>query len=219
MNKYKAVLFDCDGTVSDSRPGIFNSIYYAIDKKGIAPVPEEQLQYFLGPPLYLSFAHIFGVSEDMAVELTDTYREYYNGKGVFETTPYEGIEDVLASLKEAGIRTAIVSSKPVEFLEMVIPHLGLSEYFDFIVGPPMDNHNASKEILVRTALELLELEPSEEIAMVGDRRFDIEAAGKTGVTGIGITYGYGTEEELRNAGADIIAKSTSELKKYLLTKT
>lgn len=218
MSEFKAVLFDCDGTVSDSRPGIFNSINYAITKNGIEPVSDGELQYFLGPPLYHSFAHIFGVSEEVAEELTETYREYYNSKGVFETTPYEGIIDVLAGLKENGLKTAIVSSKPVEFLEMVIPHLGLSEYFDVIIGPEMNNHNSSKERLVKRALECLQLEASKDIAMVGDRHFDMEAAVKTGVTGVGITYGYGTKEELQIAGADAIVESTSELKKYLLTK-
>lgn len=210
----RAVLFDWDGTVADTRPGIFNSVRYAIGQYGIADKPDDELRYFIGPPLYDGFEHVFGVSPELANELTDTYRVYYRDKGIFECNVYEGVGDLLRELHDAGVKTAVVSSKPKEFLDRLVEHFGLAEHLDAVVGPAMDNHNSNKTVLVNQALKELMLLPS-TVAMIGDRHFDMEGAKAAGVNAVGVLYGYGTEEELCKAGADAICDQVADLRGFL----
>ena len=211
----RAVLFDWDGTVADTRPGIFNSVRYAIGQYGIADKPDDELRYFIGPPLYDGFEHVFGVSPELANELTDTYRVYYLDKGIFECNVYEGVGDLLRELHDAGVKTAVVSSKPKEFLDRLVEHFGLADHLDAVVGPAMDNHNSNKTVLVNQALKELMLLPS-TVAMIGDRHFDMEGAKAAGVNAVGVLYGYGTEEELCKAGADAICDQVADLRGFLL---
>lgn len=211
----RAVLFDWDGTVADTRPGIFNSVRYAIGQYGIADRPDDELRYFIGPPLYDGFEHVFGVSPELANELTDTYRVYYRDKGIFECNVYDGVGDLLRELHDAGIKTAVVSSKPKEFLDRLVEHFGLAEHLDAVVGPAMDNHNSNKTVLVNQALKELMLLPS-TVAMIGDRHFDMEGAKAAGVNAVGVLYGYGTEEELCAAGADAVCEQVADLRGFLL---
>ncbi|MBQ3050420.1 MAG: HAD hydrolase-like protein [Clostridia bacterium] len=211
----RAVLFDWDGTVADTRPGIFNSVRYAIGQYGIADKPDDELRYFIGPPLYDGFEHVFGVSPELANELTDTYRVYYRDKGIFECNVYEGVGDLLRELHDAGVKTAVVSSKPKEFLDRLVEHFGLAEHLDAVVGPAMDNHNSNKTVLVNQALKELMLLPS-TVAMIGDRHFDMEGAKAAGVNAVGVLYGYGTEKELCKAGADAICDQVADLRGFLL---
>ena len=211
----RAVLFDWDGTVADTRPGIFNSVRYAIGQYGIADKPDDELRYFIGPPLYDGFEHVFGVSPELANELTDTYRVYYRDKGIFECNVYDGVGDLLRELHDAGVKTAVVSSKPKEFLDRLVEHFGLAEHLDAVVGPAMDNHNSNKTVLVNQALKELML-LSSTVAMIGDRHFDMEGAKAAGVNAVGVLYGYGTEEELCKAGADAICDQVADLRGFLL---
>lgn len=213
----RAVLFDWDGTVADTRPGIFNSVRYAIGQYGIADKPDDELRYFIGPPLYDGFEHVFGVSPELANELTDTYRVYYRDKGIFECNVYDGVGDLLRELHDAGVKTAVVSSKPKEFLDRLVEHFGLAEHLDAVVGPAMDNHNSNKTVLVNQALKELMLLPS-TVAMIGDRHFDMEGAKAAGVNAVGVLYGYGTEEELCKAGADAICDQVADLRGFLLQR-
>jgi phosphoglycolate phosphatase len=211
----RAVLFDWDGTVADTRPGIFNSVRYAIGQYGIADKPDDELRYFIGPPLYDGFEHVFGVSPELANELTDTYRVYYRDKGIFECNVYDGVGDLLRELHDASVKTAVVSSKPKEFLDRLVEHFGLAEHLDAVVGPAMDNHNSNKTVLVNQALKELMLLPS-TVAMIGDRHFDMEGAKAAGVNAVGVLYGYGTEEELCAAGADAVCEQVADLRGFLL---
>ena len=213
----RAVLFDWDGTVADTRPGIFNSVRYAIGQYGIADKPDDELRYFIGPPLYDGFEHVFGVSPELANELTDTYRVYYRDKGIFECNVYEGVGDLLRKLHDAGVKTAVVSSKPKEYLDRLVEHFGLADHLDAVVGPAMDNHNSNKTVLVNQALKELMLLPS-TVAMIGDRHFDMEGAKAAGVNAVGVLYGYGTEEELCKAGADAICDQVADLRGFLLQR-
>lgn len=213
----RAVLFDWDGTVADTRPGIFNSVRYAIGQYGIADKPDDELRYFIGPPLYDGFEHVFGVSPELANELTDTYRVYYRDKGIFECNIYDGVGDLLRKLHDAGVKTAVVSSKPKEFLDRLVEHFGLADHLDAVVGPAMDNHNSNKTVLVNQALKELMLLPS-TVAMIGDRHFDMEGAKAAGVNAVGVLYGYGTEEELCKAGADAICDQVADLRGFLLQR-
>lgn len=216
MPQYKAVFFDWDGTVADTRPGIFNSVRYAITEHGVPDRPDDELTWFIGPPLYEGFEHVFGVSPEMAVTLTDTYRVYYRKQGIYECDLYDGIRDLMLALRARGVRTGIVSSKPQVFLETLTDYLDLREAVDVIVGPELSNHISDKSVLVERALSESGVAP-EEAAMVGDRMFDMAGAKKVGVTAVGILFGYGDAEELKASGADVICETPADLAAYFLS--
>lgn len=215
MNHFSAVLFDWDGTVADTGPGIFNSVRYAARQFGLPDKTDEDLQFFIGPPLYAGFEHVYGVSPEASNELTDTYRVYYRETGIFECTVYDGMGDLLEDLHAAGVKTAVVSSKPKVFLDRLVEHFDLAGSFDAVIGPELHNHNASKTMMVNQALEELGV-PPEAAAMVGDRHYDMEGAKAAGTTAVGILFGYGTEEELCRAGADVICEQVVDLRGFLL---
>lgn len=213
MPEYEAVLFDFDGTLADTSRGIKNSIKYALAEKHIPVGEESRLNYFIGPPLYDGFSHVYGADEKHSEELVRLYRVYYAKSGVYECELYPGVQDMLDGLKKAGLQLGVVSSKPKHFLDMAVPHLGIAPYFTTVVGPELKNKNADKSFLIRQALEQMN---TDSAVMAGDRFYDIEGARRAGVTAVGVTYGFGTAEELKEAGADALAASPHDLYKYIV---
>lgn len=202
----QAVIFDLDGTLTQSEEGIFNCVRYAADKLGF-PCPEAAtLRRFVGPPLDYSFQAYMGMEPAMASRAVEAYRERYNAIGLFENRVYPGIRRLLRTLKAAGWYIAIATGKPQEPSERIIAHFGLSRYFDKIVGPT-GGMGADKEQLIRAALP-----ESYDVAwMVGDRRFDIEGGRAAGIRTLGVGYGYGSQEELRAAGCDAYAPTVQDV--------
>lgn len=218
MSNFRAVLFDFDGTFVDSGLGILNCVEYALEKHNIPIGDRSRLNYFIGPPLYVSFNHLYGVQGEECDKLVETYRERYNTKGVHEFEVYDGIEKLIKKLKEQGIKVGIASAKPRVYIEQMLNESGNYNLFDVIVGTVLSNHNEDKAITIENALKELEITDKSICVMVGDRHYDITAAKKSGVASVGVTYGYGTEEELENAGADYIAHNMTELHNILLNK-
>ena len=216
MKKYQAAVFDFDGTLADSGKGIINCVLYALHKYGIAETDREKLTYFIGPPLFDSFRELYGVSDADADRLVSYYRERYRTKGALESRLYDGIPALLQELRQKGIRTAVCSSKPELFVRQISENLGILPELDAISAVTFADKNADKAPLLQRALQLLGLPASREIAMVGDRHFDMAAAVALGTAAIGVSYGFGTAEELQTAGADRIAKTVGELRTILL---
>ncbi len=214
--RYKAVIFDFDGTVADTGRGVRNAIKYALKEFNIPVGDEKKLDYFIGPPLYEGFSHVYGVDEKTSEKLVDTYRIYYAKQGVFECDPYPGILELLNDLKSAGVKLAVASSKPKHFLDVVVSYIGADKYFDFIVGPELTNHEANKTQLIISACEKLGVDPDKSVAMIGDRFYDIEGANGAGVTSIGVEFGYGEKSELEKYKADFIVSDVNGLKDILL---
>lgn len=209
MKKY--ILFDLDGTLTESAPGIINSLKYALEKLGIADYDEEILKKFIGPPLAVSFKEFFGFDETGCLRAIDCYREYFSVKGLFENNVYDGVHETLSSLKNSGLKLAVATSKPEVFTKRIIDKFRLTEYFDVICGIPLDNEKMAKsEVISRTLKELGVIDKSEAV-MVGDRFYDIDGAHENGIECVGVTYGYGSERELKEAGADWIVHSALEL--------
>lgn len=215
--KFIAAIFDFDGTLVDSGEGIKNSVIYALKKYGITETDRDKLNYFIGPPLFDSFRDIYSVSNEDSDLLVSYYRERYREKGVLESTVYSGIIPLLKNLKKANIKTAICSSKPEEFVVKISESLGMLDLFDCISAVTFKDKNADKTPLLIRAMDMCGVTPSPEVAMIGDRHFDITAAKKLGVTAVGVSYGFGTEEELKTAGADFTAANAEELE-YILMK-
>lgn len=209
---YQTVLFDLDGTLTRSEEGITRSALYAAEKMGFTGFTKEQFKAFIGPPLFSSFKEIVGMTDEQAEEAVRLYRERFSVLGWKENEVYTGIPVLLRSLKKSGIRMAIVTAKPLMFAERIAQMFGFTPYMDAIVGPGPENREASKAGLVSRAVQML----GGKAVMVGDRCYDVEGGRENGVDTIGVTYGYGTEEELAQAGATHIAHSPEALAQILL---
>ncbi len=215
MEKYNAILFDLDGTIIDSGPGIMKSAQYALTKFGFPEEPEERLRRFVGPSLVDSFMQFYGMSKEDAERATGYYREVYPVQGIFDATLYEGITEVLRELHDAGRKVLLVTSKPHVFAERILEHFGLSEYFDYQTGPELSDHDSRKARLIDKAVDALRLD-KKRVLMIGDRHFDMEGAAESGVDSLGVAYGYGSEAELREAGAGCIVRRPQEILHYAL---
>lgn len=197
----QAVIFDLDGTLTQSEEGIWNCVRHAADCLGY-PCPEgDTLRKFIGPPLMYSFQTYMGMDEETAREAVRVYRERYTTVGLYENRVFPGVRRLLRTLRRAGWYIGIATGKPQETSERVIAHFGLDRFFDKIVGPDGVTNRSDKEWLISQALP----EQYDEAWMVGDRRFDVEGGLAVGIHTIGVGYGYGTEEELRGAGCEVYA--------------
>ena len=212
--KYNTILFDLDGTLTESGIGITRSAAYAFERMGL-PVPaQEILDRFVGPPLVASFMEYAGVDEAGALHATDLYRERYSTVGWKENRLYAGMTPLLKALKARGVYLGIASAKPEVFVRRIAEHFGFDRYFDSIVGITMETTHADKIELLRKALP--ENYDPATTAMVGDRLYDMEAAKKLNVAAIGVLFGYGSREELEQSGADEIAETVTDLREILL---
>ncbi|EGO6028474.1 HAD family hydrolase [Enterococcus faecalis] len=216
VKMYQTILFDLDGTITDSGSGIMRSILYATEQLGWPAPSEETLRSFIGPPLYESFLHM-APSAEAAQQAVGHYRAYYQRKGMFENHVYPGIPEVLTRLKEAGAKLYIATSKPEEFAKKIITHFDLDRYFTGIYGASMDGHRSKKADVIQYALTEAQLDPTKEaIIMVGDRNYDIIGAQQNGLDSIGVLYGFGEETELQEAGATFLVQSPKDLGAILL---
>lgn len=215
MNKYDVILFDLDGTLTDSSPGIINSIIYALKKYDIAVENRAELRKFLGPPLHESFREFYGFDEEKSMEAVRFYREYFSTKGLLENEVYDGIPSLLKNLCDTGKRLIVATSKPQEFTDRIMEHFGLCEYFELIAGSNMDGTRSKKAEVIEYALQKCQITDKSKVVMVGDRMHDIFGANAVGIDSIGVEYGYGDYDELHNAGATYIVKTVNELEKLL----
>lgn len=228
---YDYILFDLDGTLTDSKPGITTCVQYALHRMGIEEPDLDKLEPFIGPPLMDSFHDFYGFDEEQGKQATAYYRERYSVTGLFENEVYPGIDSLLADLKNAGKKLAVASSKPQVYVERILEHFGLLTYFDVVVGSDLNGTRTKKEEVVEEALRQLlpgqlfqkimdgkfpNAPKYDAIAMVGDRRFDMVGANAYHIAGIGVAYGYAVPGELEEAGADVVAETVEELSKILL---
>lgn len=204
----KVILFDLDGTLTDSGEGIINCAALALEHFGL-PVPDRQtLRVFVGPPLNVSFLK-FGVSADKTDEAIAVYRSRYTTVGMFENTPYPGIRELLEKLRAQGHKLYVATSKPECMSVTILEHFGLAPYFDIICGATLDESRASKASVIAYLLE--RAGGIENAVMVGDTEFDVIGAAAHGIPTIGVSWGYGTVESMLDAGAAGIANTMDEL--------
>ena len=217
MQDYTIILFDLDGTLTDSAPGILNSVRYACRKLGL-PIPgEETLRRFLGPPLIASFRELMGLDAADADRAVSAFREYFPTKGLFENEVYPGVPALLADLKAAGKTVILATSKPEAFARRIMEHFDLARYCDFICGATLDETRTDKAEVIAYALETAGITDKTGLVMVGDREHDVIGAHLAGLDVIGVLYGYGSREELTAAGADQIAETPEALETLILS--
>mgnify|MGYP003308651028 CR=1 FL=1 len=207
---YDIILFDLDGTLTDPGLGITNSVAYALKRYGIEAENRESLYSFIGPPLKDSFMKYYGFSEEKAMEAIEVYREYFREKGLYENEVYDGIRELLEKIKQSGRKIVLATSKPEEFSIRILEHFDLIKYFHVVAGASMDEKRNKKGDVIRYAMEKGGF-TSEKAIMIGDREHDIFGAKENGLPSIGVLYGYGSEDELKAAGADYIAEGVNDI--------
>lgn len=213
--KKKYVLFDLDGTLTDSQDGIMNAIEYALEYYGIQVKKRDSLRPFLGPPLSESMQKYCGFDRVKAVEAVEKFREYYNTRGKFENKVYPGVESMLKAVQETGCRLYVATSKPEEIAREILEHFGLAGYFDYIGGATSDDSRVKKSDVVRYVMDEAGIDRPDEAVMVGDRKHDILGAKENSLEAVGVLYGYGDRQELEAAGADYLAEQAEEIIRFL----
>ena len=214
MKEYNYYLFDFDGTLCDTTEGIFKSVIYSLECFGITENDMEKLRFFVGPPLFESYKTLYNVSDDDAKWLIEKYRERYRKKAAEESSVYDGVTELLETLKRSGKKIAIASSKPEYFVNEISKYHNIDKYYDFVSAESFKNNHSSKKELIERCLEFFGNPPKEEVLMVGDRFYDIDGATAVGLDSAGAVYGFGTEEELTKAGATHILFEPCDLLKY-----
>lgn len=205
---YKNILFDLDGTLTDPALGIKNSIRYALNKQTRPILDDETLNAFIGPPLIDTFMKFCNATREEAESLVADYREYFRSKGMFENKVYPMISQMLSALKEDGCSLFVATSKPEPFAKTILEHFDLAKYFDFIGGSTLQETRTKKTEVIEYVLKENHLN-AEDCLMVGDRFYDIEGARNCNMKVAAVLFGYGDEEELKDA--DYIIASPMEL--------
>lgn len=211
---YSIVLFDLDGTITDPGIGISNSVAYALEKFGIEVNDRSELYRFIGPPLQDSFREYYGFSVEDSRKAVSFYREYYSHTGIYENNVYDGVREMLISLKTSGKKVVLATSKPELYALQILQHFELMSHFDRICGANMDGTRTKKADVITYALQAFPATPPENAIMVGDREHDVKGALAVGIDSIGVTYGYGSKKELTSAGATYIANSPEAVLTY-----
>lgn len=211
------LFFDLDGTLTDPGIGITNSVMYALKTYGIVEEDREKLYPFIGPPLSESFQKYYGFTPEQGNEATWRFREYFSQTGIFENTLYEGIPELLRSLCDAGFSPVLATSKPELFAERILEHFSLRSYFSHVCGAAMDEKTRSeKKDVIAYAFDETGADPA-ETWMIGDRKYDVLGGKAFGMKTVGVLYGYGSREELMEAGADFLCETVSDLKEVLFS--
>lgn len=210
----KVVIFDLDGTVIDSNKGVTNCVKYALESVGIHEMDMEKLKKFIGPPLTNSFMEYYGFSKKEAEDLVAKYRERYQTIGVLECELYEGVEQTLKSLKEKGYILSLGSSKPETYCNIILDHFKLTSYFDEVVGAQLHGARNEKADVLREVIQRLQIKDLTKVTLVGDTKYDAIGAFEVNIPCLGVSYGFGSEEELLLNHVVRVVSSMKEVDEY-----
>ncbi len=211
--KYNTLFFDLDGTLTDSGEGIMNCAQLALEHFGLSVPSRDSLKVFVGPPLRQMLMQ-FGISQAQLEEAVSVFRTRYESTGKYENFPYPGIRELLIALQQHGFRLFVATSKPETMALDVLNKFELAEFFDCICGATLDGTRDSKEKVITYLLE--SIGGADHVVMIGDTEYDVIGARAHGIPTIGVTWGYGSEQQLRQAGAAALVHSPEALLEYLL---
>jgi phosphoglycolate phosphatase len=204
------ILLDLDGTLTDPREGITRCIQHALERLG-QPVPkQDRLLHFIGPPLHESFSEMLGGNEKLADRAVALYRERFGEVGLYENAPYPDIAEALEALRSGGARLFVATSKPTIYARRIVVHFGLDKWLEDVFGSELDGKRTDKSELLAYVAQQLGLS-TETTRMIGDRKHDMIGARNNGIQGLGVTWGYGSEQELLEAGATALLRTPGEL--------
>lgn len=211
---YNTILFDLDGTLTDPYIGITNGIIHALERMDMEVPPREELKSFIGPPLLDEFQRKFGLNEEKAQQAAAFYREYYFEKGWCENRLIDGTTELLRELRDSGRRLCLATSKPDVMAVKILEHFGIAEYFELVGASTLDGTRRTKTDVLRYVLENTHAAP-EDCVLVGDRMHDIIGAHEVGIKCIAVLVGYGDREEFSEYGADYVAQTLADVKKFI----
>ena len=209
------LLLDLDGTISDPKVGITKSIQHALRCFGINIENPDDLVEFIGPPIRQAFKDFYGFDDAKAEKAVEKFRERFLVKGIFENVKYSGIDIMLQKLRDADKTLIIATSKPTVQAKTVLSYFDLDKYFTYVSGAEMNGDRSDKTEVIRYALGQNKISDLSRCIMVGDRKYDIEAAKNVGIKSVGVLYGYGDYDELLEANADYIVSDVDELSALL----
>lgn len=212
---YTTVVFDLDGTLTDSQVGIVASYQHALAACGVE-ADAGSITSWIGPPLHEGFAHL-GVPTDAIPTAIETYRDHFAQFGIYQNRLYNGVTDVLTDLQRAGVRVALATSKLTEFAERIVVHFKISRYFDVVAGTSRDGSRIAKRDVVEAALDQLGWPDPATVALVGDRADDMLAAVHFGLFPVGASWGYGNAEELEGSGSRVIISEPADVRSIVLS--
>lgn len=218
MKQYRTILFDLDGTLTDSSPGILSSVKYALTEMGREIPDKTVLGEFLGPPLTDSFIKFCGMTEEEAKEAATLYRSVYRERCVTENSLYDGIVQTLERLKNAGKNLLVATTKPIVLADKIVTHYGIREFFIDVCGAAPDGTGGDKAAVIKMALKVCGETDLGQALMIGDRFYDIEGAKTVGIDSLGVLYGYGSRSELERSGATYLVSNAYEISELVLGK-
>jgi phosphoglycolate phosphatase len=210
------ILFDLDGTLTDSRLGIGNSLRYALRQMQIDGYSEEILDQFIGPPLQDGFKKLFGLNERQTLLAVEHFRTYFGEKGWCENKPYLGISELLEELHLSGKRVYVVTSKYEKYAGMIVRHFEFDRYIDDLVGAEHSGKQSGKGQLIAGLMERNRISASQSVVMIGDTHYDLIGARENEISSIAVGYGFGTTESLKACNPDYLVESVDELAEVLL---
>lgn len=210
------IFFDFDGTLVDTQEGVINCLLIAMEHMNFTPAPDADLTEFLGPPIKPKFAEYCNFTDEEAGQAVAKFREHYNAKGLYESSPYAGIEETLKRLHSAGKKLFVATSKPERSAKILADKFGLTQYFTEITGSTFDGTRTTKSQVIAELISRIGDVDTAKVLMVGDRLHDVHGAAEFGIATLGVTYGYGDRAELEEAGAKYIVDTTSEIADLIL---
>lgn len=214
MKSYKHILFDLDGTLTDSAEGITKCIAYALESKGIHTADLNSLKPLIGPPLKDSFIHTFGFEESEAIACVEKYRERFSTIGLYENILFDRIPELLALLKTKGYNIYLATSKPEIFAHKILQHFAINTYFDFAGGSALDDSRPTKTSVIQYVMERAKLTRPQDCLMIGDRKHDLIGARETGMDAVGVLYGYGSQAELEQEDPTYLLATVTDLMEF-----
>lgn len=213
---FSHILFDLDGTLTNPRLGIGNSLRYALGQMQLDGYSDQILERFIGPPLQQGFKTIFGLNEQHTTLAVEHFRTYFGDRGWCENEPYDGISELLEELHLSGKRVYVVTSKLEKYALMIVRHFGFDRYIDDLQGADYAGSHSSKGQLICQLMERNRIAPTPSVVMIGDTHYDMTGAKEMGISSIAIGYGFGTRETLMDCQPDFLVDSVAELAEVLL---
>jgi len=215
MSQFSHIIFDLDGTLTDNTQGIKNSLKYALNKMHVDGFSDDIMDKFIGPPLQWGFSALFGMNERNTKLAVEYFREYYGENGWHQNVPYDGVFEMMAELDTLGKKMYIATSKLEKYALKIMEHFEMDKYVIQLKGADYRGKKATKSQIITDLLAMQQLVPSEKIVMIGDTVFDIEGGKENGLSTVAVNYGFGKEEELRNANPDYFVEDVEELYEIL----
>ncbi len=216
LKNKKYIFFDLDGTVIDSKPGVFASLRYAFERMQLSDLTDAQLMPFLGPPLMESFAHFCGLDEQSAKQAYAYFSDFYAKQGVGMNTLFAGVELAVKTLFENGKSIFLATSKNEKHAARILEDHHLAQYFTDISGAVLAENRSKKIEVLQHAMRKNRITQRKKCLMIGDRKYDIAGAKLAGISAAGVLYGYGSRQELMDAGADVLFETADDIVKCLI---